>query len=277
MNKKIFILFLITITVFSCKRIDKTNSQKAEKDVTTQTETEHYSGELIMSTLWFQRAAERRALSYQAFNMAKLSLDKKLKEIDSLEKPAIVVDIDETMLDNSPYEGRLINTNESYSSKSWKEWSGLAMASAIPGAVEFCNYAYDKGVRIFYISNRKADETNITINNMARLSFPDLSLSHFMLRTDTGSKKERRAKVLENYKILILIGDNLADFDEVFENRSDNYGFDTVDKHKSEFGDSFIMLPNPMYGDWVKAIYNGDNKLPESKKEELRRKSLISF
>ena len=277
MTKKIFILFLITLTIFSCKRIDNGNNQETGKSTELKNTEKNYSDELLMSTIWFQRAAERRALSYQAFNLAKLSLDKKLSEIDSQAKPAIVVDIDETMLDNSPYEAKLINSNESYSSKSWKEWSKLAAASAIPGAVEFCNYAYNHGVSIFYISNRKADETNITINNMARLSFPDLERSHFLLKTDSSSKKVRRAKVKEQYDILLLIGDNLADFSEVFEDRSDNFGFNTVDSFKNEFGDSFIMLPNPMYGDWVKAIYNGNNKLPEEEKEKLRRKALISF
>jgi len=279
MSRKIIILFLVTVVLFSCKRVERKNDEKVSKDtIAVELENNHnYSNQLLYSTLWFQRAAERRALSYQTFNLAKLNIDKMLLNIDSSKQAAIVVDIDETMLDNSNYEAKLIKTNASYTSSSWKEWVNRAEAIAIPGAIEFCNYAHSKNVNVFYISNRKVDVLDVTIKNMRKLGFPDAIGSHILLKEETSCKKNRREKVEENFQILLLIGDNLGDFSEIFADRSINYGFDTVDGYKNEFGNRFIILPNPMYGDWMKAVYNGTNKISDEEKERLRREALIAY
>ncbi len=279
MSRKIIILFLITVVLFSCKRVEKKTDEKVNTD-TIKVESEiknKYSDQLLYSTLWFQRAAERRALSYQAFNIAKFSIDNMLLSIDTGKQAAIVVDIDETMLDNSNYEAKLIETNSSYTSETWKEWVNKAEAIAIPGALEFCNYAHSKNVNIYYISNRKVDDVEATIKNMIQLGFPDAIKSHLLFKSETSCKKARRAKVSEDNQILLLIGDNLGDFSEIFADRSINYGFDTVDGYKNEFGNKFIVLPNPMYGDWMKAVYNGTNKISEDEKEKLRREALITY
>ena len=279
MNRKIIILFLITLALFSCKRVEKKTDEKVKTDtIKVESEIENnYSDQLLYSTLWFQRAAERRALCYQAFNIAKLRLDNMLLNIDSGKQAAIVVDIDETMLDNSNYEAKLIETNSSYTSETWKGWVDKAVAIAIPGALEFCNYAHSKNVNIYYISNRKEDEVDATLKNMMQLDFPDAIKSHLLFKSKTSCKKARRAKVKENNQILLFIGDNLGDFSELFADRSINYGFDTVDEYKNEFGNRFIILPNPMYGDWMKAVYNGTNKISDNEKEKLRREALIAY
>jgi len=270
---------LIFLTTFSCKRVEKKNNEEVNADtIKIEKKVElNYSDQLLYSTLWFQRAAERRALSYQAFNIAKLRLNNMLMEIDSGKHPAIVVDIDETMLDNSSYEAKLIETKSNYTPATWKEWVNRAEAIAIPGALEFCNYAHSNNVNIYYISNRKVDDVEATIKNMIQLGFPDAIKSHLLFKSEKSCKKARRAKVEENNQILLLIGDNLGDFSEIFADRSINYGFDTVDGYKNEFGNRFIILPNPMYGDWTKAVYNGTNKIQEEEKEKLRREALIAY
>jgi len=108
----------------------------------------------LLATLFQQKAAEKRALSYQAFNIAKLSLDSQLKVADLTKPLAVVVDIDETVLDNSPFEAKSILNNSDYP-KYWNEWCQLAAAKPLAGSVEFLNYAKSKGVVVFYITNRK--------------------------------------------------------------------------------------------------------------------------
>jgi len=221
---------------------------------------------LVMSVLWYQKSAEMRALYYQAYNIAKLMLNKHIAELDCSAKKAIIVDIDETILNNSPFEANLIETGEQYTPETWKQWTDLAKAEALPGAVEFLNYAASKNVEVFYISNRKINELKSTMKNLKKHNFPYVDKNHIFLKTSrdvacnvSTRKKKRREKVAKEYEILLLIGDDLNDFSEIFANRSDDFGFGMVDKYKDKFGNRFIILPNPMYGAWEKAIYGNKN------------------
>lgn len=266
--KKIF-LALVAISILSSSCSNCSESQKNQTN-----ENEH----LVMSTLWFQRASECRALYYQAFNAAKLSLDQQLLFAPKESKAkAVVVDIDETVLDNSPFETNSIRTGKNYSSKNWKEWTDMAKAKATPGSLEFLKYAESKGVETFYISNRSVSALAKTIENLQKLGFPFADEAHVLLKTETGVKTERRNKVLETHEILILAGDNLGDFDEFLEDRSSDFGFSKVDKMKTEFGKRFIVLPNPMYGGWEKEAMKSDHKLSPLEKENLRKKQLIGY
>ena len=112
--------------------------------------TSSYSNELMQAVLWHQASGERKALCYQAFNLARLRIDAYLNTKDEDAKPAIIVDIDETIVDNSPFEGKVIKNNKPYPSY-WNEWVLTASAKALPGAVSFLNYAASKDVRVFYI------------------------------------------------------------------------------------------------------------------------------
>ncbi len=206
-----------------------------------------------MSVLWYKQSAEMKACYYQTFNFAKKLLDEKIagEETNKLPK-AVVVDVDETMLDNSPYEVELINTGIAYTSESWKAWTDKASAKALPGSLDFVKYAESKGVEVFYISNRKLNEVESTMKNLKNIGFPYADKKHILFKDQTSDKTERRANVSENYEIILLIGDNLRDFDELFKNRETNNGFDIVEENKEAFGDKFLILPNPMYGEWGK-------------------------
>jgi len=127
--------------------------------------------QLVMGTLWYQRSAEMRAISYQAFNMAKLVFDMDLQKKASGKKRAVVVDIDETVLDNSPYEAGIVGKDTGYPT-GWAEWCNAAKAEALPGAVDFLNYVVKKGADVFYISNRKVQFKEGTMKNMKALGCP---------------------------------------------------------------------------------------------------------
>ena len=234
------------------------------------------------AVLYMQKAAEYRALAYQAFNAARMQLDadldkKNLKKLPKAERKmprAIVVDIDETMLDNSPAQARGIKTNTAYNPPDWYAWSKMEKAKAIPGAVEFVNYAVSKGVKVFYISNRdEKNETQATLANLVKVGFQDVSADRLMLRTTESGKAARRALVTAKYRVVMLVGDNLDDFSEMFEKKSVSDRFAVTDQFKDSWGRRFIVLPNAMYGTWENAIYE-HQRLTESQKAEKRAAAL---
>lgn len=267
MRQSFFFLSVILITFSACKTDPKNTGEKIP--VSGQEEQDkNVTQQLAGATLWFQKSAERRALSYQAYNWAKTRLVSHLENKKDTLPPCVVLDIDETVLDNSPFEGKCIETGKSYSPEMWKEWSDMAQAGAIPGALDFCNFSKERGVELFYITNRRLDELEASIKNLAALGFPYSDPDHILMRTEESSKKARRSKIEESHSILLLIGDNLDDFNELFEDRQLDLGFGTVDRERKQFGNRFIMLPNPMYGSWESAVLKNetDNDLSKAQK-----------
>lgn len=233
----------------------------------------------IQSVLWQQLSGEYKALCYQAFNLAKFQLDNMLLEKDEKGKPlAIITDIDETVLDNSPFNAKMIETDEEYSKDNWKRWGKLERAAAVPGALEFLKYAESKGVQIFYISNRYVEQEEETKANLRKLGFPFIDEQHILLRANTSGKEERRDIVLEENQVVMLIGDNLSDFADVFDDKSTDERNEIVANWKHKFGTSFIVLPNPMYGDWeTKGLYEGKYNWTAVQKDSIRKVKLISI
>src|SRR6266436_5862855 len=94
------------------------------------------------ATLWQQSSGERRALSYQAFTLARLMLDRDLRlNRRNRKRGAVIVDLDETILDNSRYEGMLLKNRVNYNQRDWTGWINRAEATAVPGAIDFLRYA----------------------------------------------------------------------------------------------------------------------------------------
>ena len=224
---------------------------------------------MILATLWIQNSPEYKALCYQAFNSARKYLDYDLRYNRTKRKRAVIVDVDETVMDNSPYSSSSILKNRSYSSDTWGKWVDRASAKAVPGAVSFLKYAASKGVEIFYITNRKVRGYEATYNNLIELGFP-VKRENLMLRTSTSSKKARRDKVMKEHHVIILAGDAMGDFHEIFEGKNIEENFQTVHKSKDEFGGHYIVLPNPMYGAWLEAIYDFNHKKTSEEKFEDR-------
>lgn len=234
---------------------------------------------LIMSVVWYQQSAEMRAVYYQCYNYARMMFDQKMAELRELERgpKAVIVDIDETVLDNSPFEAKCIETGQSYSKEFWKEWTSKSEAKALPGSVEFLNHVAENQVEVFYISNRYEDEREVTINNLKMNGFPFADEKHLLLRREASDKTDRRTYIASQYRILLLVGDQLSDFDAIFDKRDDDAGFLLVDKNQEKFGPEFIILPNPMYGDWERYIYRNTEKPDYKQKINLLKKSLKSF
>lgn len=266
---------LILVSIVSTYFVTTTNAQQANTQQPAKADTEYQ----VAAVLYMQKAAEYRALCLQAFNWAKMTLDideknkKKLPKTERKKPRAVVVDIDETMLDNSPAQAYGIKNNAGFNLPDWYKWGEMRKAKAIPGAVDFANYAKSKGVRIFYISNRDEVQKQATIDNLKTVGFPDISAENVLLRDKVSNKDDRREIVSEKYRTVILMGDNLNDFTSLFEKKSVEERFSEVEKAKNLFGTKFIVLPNAMYGDWENAIYEYQ-RLTEAQKAQKRANAL---
>ncbi|MBK8302087.1 MAG: 5'-nucleotidase, lipoprotein e(P4) family [Chloracidobacterium sp.] len=239
------------------------------------------------ATLWMQKAGEYRALAYQAFNLGRWQLDADLdkKNVKKLPKPeqkkprAIVVDIDETVLDNSPSQAWGIKNRVAFDLKDWYAWGEMRKAKAIPGSVDFLNYAVSKGVKVFFVSNRDEIQKQATIDNLKNVGFMDVSADNVLMRqkddkgNNISTKTPRREFILQKYRIVMLMGDNLDDLSDVFERKSVADRFAEVDKVKSDWGKRWIVLPNAMYGTWENAIYEY-GRLTDAQKTEKRAAAL---
>lgn len=144
----------------------------------------------------------------------------------------------------------------------------------MPGALEFFNYADEKGIKIFYISNRSDSSKLYTIENLKALGLPQVSEESVLLKTTTSNKTERRAKIKKDYEVILLMGDNLTDFTEEFANRGNDLGQEITEKNKALFGTKYVVFANPMYGEWIKAIMKNKYDYSDKEKYELRKTAL---
>lgn len=204
--------------------------------------------------LWQQRAAEYKALCVQAYQVAAQRVEV-MSHQQTLRPRAIVTDIDETVLDNSPFSAKTALAGQPYSQQAWEEWTAQAACDTVPGALAFFKYAAEKGFTIYYITNRLEKERAATLKNLQRWDFPFADNAHLLLSDGNSNKEPRRAEVAGKYEIAMLLGDNLGDFSELFYRRSPVERNEAVEKLQAEFGGRFIVLPNVMYGDWLSALY----------------------
>lgn len=223
------------------------------------------------ASLWQQRAAEYKALCFQAYNSARLQVNEAINTPTT--KPlAIVTDIDETVLDNSPYDAQCALNNLEYDTGTWKQWTAKAIADTVAGAPSFLKYAASKGISVFYITNRDEDERAATLKNLQRYGLPDADDQHLLLRQSSSSKESRRQQVLKTHNIIMLCGDNLADFDALYDNKPNEQNRDAATRRlTNQFGTRYIVLPNPSYGDWEGALYQFNYKLSPMQKDSLIR------
>jgi acid phosphatase len=226
--------------------------------------------------LWASASAEYAAVALQIYATATEKLDVALldpswtalhEQTDGYESlpPAIIVDLDETILDNRPFQMRLIREGRDFDEEFWNEWVTNARVEAIPGSVEFLQYAQELGVEVFYITNRSTNVEQATRENLALLGLSlnpeiDTLLTKNERPEWTSDKQSRRRLVGRTHRVLLNIGDNLDDFTRV-------KGFSRDGRRKATFanaamwGEKWFMIPNPLYGGWVAATHSAGEPL----------------
>jgi 5'-nucleotidase (lipoprotein e(P4) family) len=270
--KSVFKKGVLSILIFISV---STYFSRCDSEHTVRTDRVSDNEALLMGILWQQKSAEYRALVYQSFNIAKMMIGRESR-IKRSKKKAVVIDIDETVLDTSPYQAKAVTANQDYP-RGWKEWCNLAKAREVPGAREFLRYAVSKGFDIFYVSNRERALMESTIKNLRALGFPQVTKNRIYLRENSSSKRGRREIIERTHYIAILLGDNLNDFSDTFESRSIEDRFAETDRYQRYFGSRFIVLPNPAYGDWEKALYHYRRDLSKQQKNKIRINHLEDY
>jgi 5'-nucleotidase (lipoprotein e(P4) family) len=264
--KNITLLFLLVLT--ACTSTRKSSSITPATSLVTD-------GKLFTS-LFQQKAAEYKALCYQAYNMAHLRLNQALQSASTRPK-AIITDIDETILDNSPYAVHQSLLGKDYDQNTWYDWTSRAEADTVPGAPSFLKYAASKGVQVFYITNRDEKERKGTLQNLQKFALPNADDEHLLLRQNISSKEARRQGVIANFDVVLFMGDNLSDFSALFDKKNMEERNSNARMISSDFGNKFIVLPNPDYGDWESSLYNYNYKLTLRQKDSIIKSVLKSY
>lgn len=236
----------------------------------------------LYSTLWAQSAAESKANALQVYKAASLNLAATLSDHQhtaaieqvgdfSALPPAIILDVDETVLDNSQYEAQLLLADTTYDVESWDQWVSLQSAPAVAGAVDFINMASDMGVQIFYVTNReclqrptsaqRCPQKMDTVNNLIKVGIKQVNAAQVWLKDEraewTSEKYSRRMAVLANFRVVMQFGDDLGDFlagvksDITIAQRAQ-----LVDDHADLWGSSWFVFSNPVYGSWLSILDN---------------------
>lgn len=204
-----------------------------------------------------------------------LAHDERSNHLQGL-KPAVVLDIDETTLDNSPYEARLVRDHQAYSDASWAAWVKEEKARALPGAVAFARFAAAHGIAVIYLSNRDKSLDAATLANLRQQGFPVSGPEAFLgLGTVVPGCKQirtqktcRRKLVATHYRVLMQVGDQLGDFLSIPRNTVQARD-DLVKPYLGWFGERWFMLPNPTYGDWQPALFNNDwSQSPQQRRKQ---------
>ena len=198
--------------------------------------------ELPNDIKWVTSSSEYVILCEQIYRTAWLEIKTKLLAMDY---PVIIMDLDETVLDNSEYQINLFSKREEYNITSWNRFVKKEISTLVPGAKEFIKkYKQKINAKIIYISNRDASTLKATINNMQALGvyFED---DIFLLKQDKNDSKvirrqevfsgSSRMQIYGSHKIIAYFGDAAGDF---------------PNDEKYEFGINKFIFPNPMYGKW---------------------------
>ena len=224
-----------------------------------------------MGLLWMRTSAEYRALAYQGYNVAMNAVKMAVTDPSHQRKPlAIVLDADETVVDNTKLMGEsIVNGNGRFDAPWWRQAVHQGKSQAMPGAVEFLNEVHKQGVEIFYVSNRYAPvNLDVTIQNFKELRFPSIDKDHVLLFEKDSDKQPRFDMIAKKYYVVVYMGDNAGDFPIGTKGKTLAERNAIIDAHKEDFGTIFVVFPNPAYGSWVSALAKGyQNLSPEEQKQ----------
>lgn len=287
-------MFLVSACSAPSTRPDSvgSNSAGAEQSAAAAAVSLPAPDDNLNAVAWTQTAVERDLITRQTYRMAAVELALALADtswealprgerksaVADPKKTAVIVDVDETVLDNSPYQARLVVNGESYNEFTWAQWCREEKAAAVPGALAFTRLAASKGVTVFYLTNRASDLAESTLSNLRKLDFPIANAEEVFLGLGTlvsgceqnGSEKGcRRELISRKYRVLIQVGDQLGDFvDEVANTPQDRV--QAVAEYLDWIGQRWFVLPNPTYGHWEPALFNNDWSQPATERRRAK-------
>jgi len=281
--KKVQILALVVVLA-SCVSSTRSGAPAAASASTTCRDTH----EQLQTALWMQTAAEYRMITESVYRAATLALETALADGDwtaAVEQagevgtlpPAVVLDLDETVLDNSRLEGEEVLRRQPYTRELWHEWVRLRKAELVPGAKAFLDAAQRRGVAVFFITNRAAGDETDTVANLLALGI-DASPENTMCVGESGwtsDKTARRALVAQSHRVLLLVGDDLGDFIPSRLPAAERVA--AAERQSAWWGSRWFVLPNPMYGSWERALWNHESGLTDAQMLERKISVIKGF
>lgn len=238
-------------------------------------ETPRTSNALAMAVAWKETSAEYEALYLQGFNVARMHVDRALR--DGRRSLAVISDLDDTVLDTRDYWREVLAADaQLFEDARWDVWVAKNKVRASPGAVDFLNFCRDSGVEVFYITSRDQGPKTmeLALGNLKAVGLPFADAEHLTVITDSSDKEPRQRQVAQSHDVVVYLGDNLNDF------RRSYYVTDAPSRRqrlaadKTEFGRRFILFPNPTDGHWIRAIL-GDSEPPPTQETLDRLHQLI--
>jgi 5'-nucleotidase (lipoprotein e(P4) family) len=246
----------------------------------------------LNAVLWDQTSVEFKANATGAYALGQLRLDEALADKNwtaAAEQagayqdlpPAVILDVDDTVLNTSPYQAWTVTAGTSFADKTWDDYVHAEKDVAIPGAIAFTRYADSKGVKVFYVTNRTEGQEAPTVEEMQKMGFPmGGNVDTFLAakeQPDWGSAKgTRRAFIAKNYRIVLLFGDNMGDFTDDYKGtlaeRDAVYGNDAA-----HWGHDWIAIPNPTYGSFESAPYHTDYSKTPDQQRQMKLDALLPW
>jgi 5'-nucleotidase (lipoprotein e(P4) family) len=284
---RIGIFAMVAVFTVGCASTGASSARVAPGLSTTSTAaTERRdTHEGLNGVLWVQTSAEFWALTIATYDSAQVLLERALVDKSwsaALEQPAgfenlppaVILDIDETVLDNSPAEAQMALERTVYHQDLWNAWVEKTAAAAIPGAQSFIAFAAKRGVKVFLVTNRAASEQAATLKNLTALGIAasDETILSPGENGWTSDKTARRVEIARSHRVLLLVGDDMNDFVST-ATLTPPQRVELAKKHADRWGRSWILLPNPMYGSWERALYTGlttDEEILRRKRELLK-------
>ena len=228
----------------------------------------------VLALLWMQRSAEYQACSYQAYNALKATI-LKASENKGERKRAIILDIDETVLDNTPYKAKSVGTSIGKARGAFSKWVAKERAEVLPGAVKALQLAHKRDIELFFVSGRSAQkDLQATINNLQKHDIPNADKEHLFLYAGNSDKEQTFAGIEKQYEVIAYVGDNLLDFPLHLYKAKEAERTTSVARNCAKFGKKYIILPNPDYGSWEYVLAPNYKKLSPEEVLTVRKNAL---
>ncbi|MCB2154270.1 HAD hydrolase-like protein [bacterium] len=258
MKRMLLFAFLLSVLT-ACSgpqltvQVDSTEPAAAPAaEVKTEVKTEVAEAPKLPNDIhWFRNSAEQRGCYLQAYAVATRLVEEKAKNLEP-GSWAVVLDADETVLDNSQFQKEIALAGERFSYPAWTAWCRREEAKPLPGAVEFLEAVHKLGGKIAIVTNRSQEVQDASESNFRKEGIP---FDQMLCRTpESGNKNPRYESILDGttpagwapMNVVLYVGDNIQDFPQL--RQKDMLHAD--DSAYAKFGTDYILLPNPMYGSW---------------------------
>lgn len=220
---------------------------------------------LAIAVAWKQTAAEYDALYLQGFNVARMHVDRAIR--DGRKRLAVISDLDDTVLDTRDYWREVLEAGVPlFDDARWDGWVATNRVKATPGSADFLTFCRDAGVEVFYITNRDQGERTLelALGNLSAAGLPFADAAHLTVLTDTSDKEPRQRQIAQSHDVVVYLGDNLNDFRRTYYVTEYEARRSRLSLDRQEFGRRFILFPNPTDGHWVRALLGESEPPPTS-------------